>query len=376
MKIAPFKLEEFWTKYEFTAPHILCASDVEGWKQSDIVALADAEMAALWRSLKLGYTEVPGHPLLRQEVAGLYSSLKAEDVVTVAGGEEGIYVALKTLLSPGDHAVIVTPNYQSLLTVSRDCGADITEVPLRQQNQWQLKPHEVEAALRPNTRLIIITNPHNPTGADLDLATLESLVAIARKQGCYIFSDEMYRFAHFQDTAIGPSVADIYERGIALSGMTKPFGLAGLRIGWLASRDSDFMQRATSRKLYTSICNSAPSEILAIIALRAKEVILGKNNALLRENMKVLDAFFQRQSKRVSWVRPQAGTVAVLELLLPMPVDTFAEELVADTGVLIMPASVFDLSGRYFRIGFGRKNLPEVLDRFENYLVSKDNHCP
>lgn len=371
MKIPPFKLEEFWAKYEFTAPYLLCASDVEGWKQSDIVALADVEMAALWHNLQLGYTEVPGHPLLRKEIAGLYSALKSEDLVTVAGGEEGVYVALKTLLSPGDHAVIVTPNYQSLLTISRDCGADVTEVPLRQENQWQLSPQEVQAAIRLNTKLIIVTNPHNPTGADLDLATLESLVKIARKQGCYIFSDEMYRFAHFQDTAIGPSVADLYERGVALSGMTKPFGLAGLRIGWLASRDPDFIRRATSRKLYTSICNSAPSEILAIIALRAKEAVLGKNNALLRENMKELDSFFQRQCKLVSWVRPQAGTVAVVELLLPFPIDSFAEELVEQTGVLIMPASVFDLAGNYFRIGFGRKNLPEVLDRFEKYLVSR-----
>jgi aspartate/methionine/tyrosine aminotransferase len=181
----------------------------------------------------------------------------------------------------------------------------------------------------------------------------------------------VYRYLEVDETLRMPSIADIYEKGISLNVMTKSFGLAGLRIGWLATQDSAFLREVGSYKLYTSICNSAPSEILAIIALRAKEKVLQRNREILLRNLQTLDAFMKRNKEYVSWVRPQCGTMAVMKLLLPISVEDFSEDLVRSEGVLIMPGSVFDLSGNFFRIGFGKKNMPEILKRFETYLQAQ-----
>jgi len=227
---------------------------------------------------------------------------------------------------------------------------------------------EVKRAFRSNTKLLVLNYPHNPTGAVLDKKVLEGIIELARNNGTYIFCDEVYRYLELDETQRMPSIADAYEKGISLNVMTKSFGLAGLRIGWLATRDVNFLEEAGSYKLYTSICNSAPSEILAIMALRAKDQILKRNRSIMLKNLKVLDEFMERNQKSLSWVRPQSGTMALLKLLLPLSVETFTEDMVRTEGVLIMPGSVFDLPGNFFRIGFGKKSMPGILERFESYL--------
>ena len=368
MKISPFKLEEFWKKYEFTAPYLLCCSDAESWKLNEIIELADPESKNLWESLSLGYTESPGLPILREEISRLYSSIHRDQVLTFAGAEEGIYCLMRALVEPGDHVIVIDPCYQSLRTLPESFGADITSVALDPEKQWRLGLEEVEKAFRSDTKLLVLNYPQNPTGALLEKRVFEGLVELARERGTYIFCDEVYRYLEVDDRARLPSIADAYERGIALNVMTKAFGLAGLRIGWLATRDADFLQRVGSYKLYTSICNSAPSEILALIALRAKDKILKRNREIMLANLKILDSFVKRHRDILSWVPPQSGTMAVLKLLLPISIERFAEELVGKMGVLIMPGIVFDLPGNFFRIGFGKKNMPQILERFEHFL--------
>lgn len=368
MKIPDFKLEEFWKKYEFTSPYLLCCSDAEAWTLQELLSMADADSRKLWESLVLNYTESPGHPILREEIARLYPSLKSHEILTFAGAEEGIYCTMRVLVEPGDHVIVIDPCYQSLATLPKSFGGEITAIQLSPENQWNLDFDEVKKAFRPNTKLLVLNYPHNPTGALLKKEVLEELIELAKKNGTYIFCDEVYRYLEVDEDQRMPSIADAYERGISLNVMTKSFGLAGLRIGWLATRDANFLKKAGSYKLYTSICNSAPSEILAIIALRAKEKILKRNRDIVLKNLEILDAFMHRYQKYLSWVRPQSGTMAVLELLLPISVDAFAEDLVQKHGVLIMPGSVFDLPGNFFRIGFGKKNMPEILKRFEVYF--------
>lgn len=371
MKIPPFKLEEFWKKYKFTSPYLLCCSDAETWSLKELLALADSESLKLWESLTLGYTESPGHPLLRKEIADLYTTVNSEQILTFAGAEEGIYCALRVLVEPGDHVITIDPCYQSLATLPETFGAKMTPIQLRPEKQWKLDLEEVQKAFRPNTKLLVLNYPHNPTGALLEKSVLEGLIALARKNGAYIFCDEVYRYLEMDETVRMPSIADAYEKGISLNVMTKSFGLAGLRIGWIATQNAAFLRAVGSYKLYTSICNSAPSEILAIIALRVKEKILKRNREILLENLQILEAFMKRNQRYVSWVRPQSGTMAVLKLLLPISVEDFAEDLVRTTGVLIMPGSVFDLPGNFFRIGFGKKNTPEILKHFETYLQAQ-----
>ncbi len=370
MKIPPFKLEEFWKKYEFNAPYLLCCSDAESWKLNEILELADPESKKLWESLSLGYTESPGLPLLRKEISRLYSSVESDQVLTIAGAEEGIYCSMRTLVEEGDHVIVIDPCYQSLATLPQSLGAEMTRVVLDPKNQWRLDLEKVKAAFRPNTKLLNLNYPHNPTGALLSKKVFEGLVGLARERGAYIFCDEVYRYLEVDEAKRLPSIADVYEKGIALNVMSKAFGLAGLRIGWLATQDVDLLQRVGSYKLYTSICNSAPSEILALMALRAKEKILKRNRKVMLDNLKTLESFMKRHQNILSWVPPQSGTTAVLKLLLPVPIEEFSEELVEKMGVLIMPGNVFDLPGNFFRIGFGKKNMSVALDRFEQFLKS------
>jgi aspartate/methionine/tyrosine aminotransferase len=370
MNIPAFKLEEFWKKYEFIAPYLLCSSDAESWKLNEILELADPESKKLWDSLNLGYTESPGLAILRKEISHLYSYLESDQILTFAGAEEGIYCTMRTLIEPGDHVIVIDPCYQSLATLPESFGADITRIALNPENQWQLDLSEAEAAFRSDTKLLILNFPHNPTGTVLTKKVFEGLIELARERGTYIFCDEVYRYLEIDEANRLPSIADAYEKGITLNVMTKAFGLAGLRIGWLAAQDRDFLHKVGSYKLYTTICNSSTSEILALIALRSKDKILQRNRKVMLDNLKILESFMQRHQDILSWVPPQSGTMAVLKLLLPVPIEKFSEELVEKMGVLIMPGNVFDLPGNFFRIGFGKKNMIEALDRFEQFLKS------
>ncbi len=368
-----FKLEEFWKKYEFSAPYLLCPSDAETWLLKDIVAMADPESKSLWDNLSLGYTESPGLPALRKEISQLYDSLEADHILTTAGAEEGIYCAMHSLIAQGDHVVIVSPSYQSLETLPQVLGAKISFIHLQSANQWKLSFDQIQSVWRTTTKLLILVCPHNPSGTLIEPDVYEKMIALARKTGAYIFCDEVYRFLELDETKRLPAIADGYERGISLNVMTKSFGLPGLRIGWLASRDVDLLQKVNSYKMYTSICNSAPSEILALIALKSKESILKRNREIVLQNVKLLDEFVKRHSDSIRWVRPEGGTIAFLELLLPISIDEFTEQLVEKAGVLIMPGTIFDCPGNFFRVGYGRRNMPDVLNRFEQFLITYEN---
>lgn len=368
-----FKLEEFWKKYEFCSPYLLCPSDAESWLVKDILDMADSEAKRLWDNLSLGYTESPGLPALRTEIAKLYDSLKSEHILTTAGAEEGIYCAMNALISHGDHVVVVSPTYQSLETLPLMIGADVSHIHLQVKDGWKLNFEQVKSVWRENTKLLLLVCPHNPTGILLEKDVYEKIIKLAAKTGSYIFCDEVYRFLEIDPSKRLPAMADGYEKGISLNVMTKSFGLAGLRIGWLSTKDKDVLEKANSHKMYTSICNSAPSEILALIALRAKDKILARNRGIVLKNIQILDEFVQRHSKAIRWTRPESGTIAFLELLLPISIGQFTEELVEKTGVLIIPGDVFDVPGNFFRIGFGRKDMPDVLNRFEQFLITYEN---
>lgn len=368
MQLPTFKLEEFLKKYEFSTPYVLCSSEAEQWSLKEILELADGECRELWDNLILGYTESSGHPLLRQEIAQLYSTIDPDRVVTFAGAEEGIYCALRTLIEPGDHVITLAPCYQSLGSLPAAFGAEVTHIPLRAENGWQLELEALERAFRPETKLLLLNYPHNPTGTLLNREVFERMIKLARSRGAYIFCDEVYRYTEIEESTRLPSIADAYEKGIAINVMTKSFGLAGVRIGWLAAQETLILQKAASYKLYTSICNSGPSEILAIIALRAKEKLLQRNRQIVQENLNQLHAFMQRHQNILAWTPPQSGNITLVELLLPIPIEEFTEQLVEAMGVLIMPGSMFAIPGNFFRVGFGKRSMKIALERFEQFL--------
>jgi aspartate/methionine/tyrosine aminotransferase len=367
MRLHDFALERFFARWEFTAELLLCASDVEGWPMSELLAMADEDGLRRWRDLRLGYTESRGDPALRAEIATLYERVSADDVLVFAGAEEAIFAVHNVLLGPGDHAVVVSPAYQSLAEVARAAGAEVSRVQLLEADGWRLDVAQVRAALRPNTRLILVNEPHNPTGSLSDRTTFDRLVDLAAESGARLVVDEVYRFLEFDPTDRLPAGADALDTSVSIGVMSKSFGLAGLRVGWVATRDRELLARLGAFKDYTTICNSAPSEVLALIALRARDRVLARNRAIVDANMRLLDEFFERWSGVFEWVRPRGGSIGFPRLLADVPVDTFAEALVRDTGVLILPGTLFADTGNRFRIGYGRTNLPDALERFEGY---------
>jgi aspartate/methionine/tyrosine aminotransferase len=371
MRIADFALERFFARWEFAVQHLLCASDVQGMPMAEVLALADDETRGLWESLTLGYTESTGHPLLRHEIAARYEGLTPDDVLVFAGAEEAIFCLANVLLGPGDHAIVTWPGYQSLYEVGRAAGADVTLHELREDAGWALDLELLRTQVTPVTRLIVVNAPHNPTGMLPDRATFDGLVAIAADAGAYLLIDEVYRDLEFDPADRLPAGADALDRGISLGVMSKSFAMAGLRIGWLATRDRDLLSRCAAFKDYTTICSAAPSEVLALIALRAADVVLTRSRSIVAANLDVLDTFFEAWADRFTWVRPRAGSVGFARLTVPgVAIDDWAADLVQAEGVLLLPGSQFGYGGNHFRLGFGRTDLPVALERLEAHAAA------
>ena len=368
MRIADFALERYFARWEFNARYVLGASDVEGYPMAELLALADDESRALWDGLQLGYTESMGHPLLRREIASLYDTVEADEVLTFAGAEEAIFCLMNVLVGPGDHAIVAWPAYQSLYEIAQANGANLTLHELRESNDWRLDLDLLGRQVTPSTRLLVVNLPHNPTGMLADPATFDRLVDIADAAGAYLLIDEVYRGLEFDPSRRLPAGADATPRGISLGVMSKSFALAGLRIGWLATHDRELLGRVGKFKDYTTICSSAPSEILAIVALRARDRVLARSRAIVAANLEHLDGFFDEWPDRFSWVRPTAGSIGFPRLTVPgVRIDDWAAELVDAEGVLLVPGSQFAHPGNHFRIGFGRTNLPEALEHLASF---------
>ena len=367
MRLQDFALERFFARWEFTADLLFCASDVEGWPLRDLLDLADEDGRRRWDDLRLGYTESAGDPSLRTEIARLYEHVEADDVLVFAGAEEAIFALHNVLLGSGDHAVIVRPAYQSLSEVARAAGAEVTRVALHATEGWRLDTAQVKAAIRPNTRLILVNEPHNPTGSLSDRATFDRLVELAAESGARLIVDEVYRFLEFDPADRLPAGADALDTGVSIGAMSKSFGLAGLRIGWVATRDRALLARLAAFKDYTTICSSAPSEVLALIALRARDRVLARNRGIVLANLPLLDAFFSRWAGVFEWVRPRGGSIGFPHLATDVPIERFVEDLVRETGVLLLPGTVFADTENRFRIGFGRTNMPVALERLEAF---------
>jgi aspartate/methionine/tyrosine aminotransferase len=370
MRIAEFALERFFARWEFAARHLLCASDVEAWPMADVIALADDETRAMWDGLRLGYTESTGHPLLRAAIAGLYETIEADDVLVFAGAEEAIFCLANVLPGAGEHAIVGWPGYQSLYEVARAAGASVSLHALREADGWGLDVERIRRAMHPNTKLVIVNAPHNPTGMLPTAAEWQALTDLCQDAGAHLLADEVYRYLEFDESDRLMAGADAFDRGISLGVMSKSFAMPGLRIGWLATRDRDLLARCAAIKDYTTICSSAPSEVLALIALRAKERVLARSREIVLGNLPVLDAFFERWPETFSWVRPRGGSIAFPRFLdKRTTIDRFAAELVETEGVLIAPGSIFGMADGHFRIGFGRTNLPEALAGLESFAA-------
>lgn len=341
------------------------------------MALADEECLRLWDNLSCGYTETQGLPILRKECAKMINEdmcssidkpVSADDILMFAGGEEGIFTTIKTLLSEKDHAIIISPCYQSVKSVT-ETVCSLTLFDLNPHNSWNLDVAKLETLIQPSiTKMIMINFPNNPTGATISRETQQALVNLAKKYDLWIFSDEIYFGV---DRMEEPSycMATMYDKAVSLGGVSKSFGLAGLRIGWICTRHHELMHELAGSKHYLSICNSAPSEILSLIAVRERKTIWKRQKDIITNNLHVLREFLSSHSELFQWCEPVGGCCGFMKVLIPsVDLEELAEVLAQETGLLILPGNNFPCTPEYrgefdsyMRIGFGRRNFPESL---------------
>lgn len=366
------KIERFFGEWESGAELLACASDVDGLTLSELLALADEESLKLWEGLQLGYTETAGHPLLRAEIARQYAAT-GEDGVTVCGGgaAEALFLLAHALLGPGDHAVVVWPAFESLHRIAPALGAEVTPVELDAADGWRLDLDAVRAALRPSTRALFVNFPHNPTGALPTRAEFGALVELAAEAGVTLVSDEVYRHLEFDGQDTLPAACDLDERAVSVGVMSKAYALAGLRVGWMATRNRELLEATRQLKDYTTVCASAPAEILSLMALRAHDRLVARSKKIILANLAHAEAFFGRHAEVFDWQPPRAGMLAFPRLRPPAEVGEFIDGLAREEGVLLLPGSVFDTDDNRFRIGLGRTNLPQALDRMDAYLARR-----
>ena len=366
MDLPPFRLERFFARHEFTAPHHLCASDCETWTAGELLDLEPGASDAL-RRLPLAYTEPAGHPELRGEIAGLYREVAPDDILVFSGGEEAVYALVHACFAPGDRVAVHFPCYQSLHEIARGRGCPVVLWRAREAAGWNLDLEGLRS-LR-DLAGAIVNLPHNPTGYTMGRDPFRALVGEAAERGVRLISDEAYRHAELRDEDRLPAACDLSETAVSLGVVSKSFGLPGLRIGWVATRDRPLLRRLVAFKDYLTICPSAPSELLATIALRHRRTILERNRGILGENLRSLTAFMEDHADRFYWVPPTAGPVAYPGLRAGEGATRFCSEVLGKAGVLLLPGSVFDPDDdRHFRVGFGRSDFIEGLSALQDAL--------
>ncbi len=367
MNLPPFKLERYFAKYEFNTEFLLCSSDCEAMSIADLLAF-EPGAAEKFQQTWLGYTESTGSPALRKEICNLYTTMQPEHILVHTGAGEAIYLFMHAMFNENDHIIVHSPRYQSLSEVARGIGCAVSPWIAREENGWELDAGELRGLLRPATKAIVINTPHNPTGYLMSRADFGVVNKFAQENNLLLFSDEVYRESEYDPAIRLPAACDLGAHAVSLGVTSKTYGLAGLRIGWVATKNKKVYDRMAGLKDYTTICNSAPSEFLAEVAMRHREKLIERNLNIIKNNLKVVDDFFVRHANLFSWVRPQAGSMGFPRLLTG-DIDDFCDNLVKKAGVLLLPGTMYDDSSNHFRLGLGRKNLPQSVERLEKYLI-------
>jgi aspartate/methionine/tyrosine aminotransferase len=369
MKLSPFRIEHYYAKYEFTAKYMLSNSDAQSRSIGELLDLEPTAREAL-EAQWCGYTEAPGAPHLREAIASIYDTVEARDVLVCSCAEEGIFLLYHALLGAGDHTIIETPCYESALELARSTGAEISTWQRRYEEGWAHDLKKLEKLIKPSTKVIYINTPSNPTGLLMPKNIFEAVVNLARDKNILLFCDEVYRELEHDPSTRLPAACDVYEKAVSLGSVSKTYGLPGLRIGWFASRNPKLLDKLLAYKYYTTICNSAPSEFLSALALRHRQTLIKRNLEILHKNLPLLEAFLERHKGMFEWVKPNASPIGFPRFKLSQNVMEFCEEVVRETSVLLLPGSVYD-EPKHLRMGYGRSNMPEALERLEAYLTAK-----
>jgi aspartate/methionine/tyrosine aminotransferase len=362
MNIERFGVEEWMDKYESDAKYNITDTCARPMTLKELFALAGEDREDFVEALfekEQSYGSIYGLASLKEEIAGLYETITPDDILTQHGATGGNQHVLFSLVRPGDRVVAFSPSYQQFCSTPRALGANVTVLKLRRSNGFLPDLDELRKAAARGLRLICINNPNNPTGSLIPEDMMKEIVEIARSSGTYILCDEVYAGVSQHDEDICPSVADLYEKGIATGSMSKAFSLAGLRLGWLATRDKAALSQFRRVRDYDLVSCSLFDESVAALALHHKEKILERNRAILRHNLPVLERWVEGE-KHVSFVKPKAGTMALVYYDLDMPSALFCHRMYHETGAFAVPGDCFEEPSS-FRVGYGHD--AETLER-------------
>lgn len=375
MNLPDFELEVYFETHKAGTSHNLGSSHPHAMKLPELLALATDEQRERFETMSFSAVPAIGHEPLRVAIAKLYGTLTAEQILCFAGAEEGLFTAMQCLLAAQDHCIVITPNYQAAETVPASICA-VTAVPLDSDRDWALDLDRLHDSLRPNTRLVSINFPHNPTGKLITRDELSAIVELCAARGIYLFSDEVYRLLEFDPGKRLPAVADLYDRGLSLNVTSKAYAMPGLRAGWIASKDRAALDRMHRYKHYLSICSSTPGEFLAEIAISNTDRIVAQNLALVLRNLALVARFIAAHGDVLSWRPPDAGCIAFPRYSGPEGAEAMVRQAREDAGIFMLPPSVFRTSFGVthldrFRIGFGQRDAGESLHALTDFLLRR-----
>jgi len=365
MKLPPFTLDRFLDGREH-APYNLAGSVCNQRTVADILALEPNQQDALL-NLPVDYQPYMGRISLREEIAQTYAdNISVDHVMVTVGAQEGLFALFNILLNAGDHVIVQTPCYQLLNQVVTSLGCLVDEWAMDDDVTWDF--NKLESLITDKTRLMIINTPHNPTGHHFSTTQFDTIIELARQHGCYLLSDEVYRYLEHNPDDTLPSAVEVYEKAISVSDMSKTYGLPGTRTAWLVSQDQSLLHDVLKFKDYITITGSAVGQFLAEIAVRNRQTIINENIALLRDNIMYFKEFASRQKERLQVNMPNASTTTFIKFKDETDAEVLALRAFETHDILIAPGSKFGNYPNWARIGFGNRKFKASLNAFEEYL--------
>ncbi len=373
MKIKPFAVEEWMNAWEVGAKYNIAETCVDSISMNELFELTGEDKTEFLNRLcarRLSYGDIEGSPEFRKGVCGLYKTLNIENIVPTHGASGANHHVFYSLISPGDRVVSIMPTYQQLYSIPESYGADVQILHLSKENNYLPDLEKLRRLVTPKTKMICINNPNNPTGALMSEQILREIVEIARSADAWILCDEVYRHLS-QEDGWCPSIVDLYEKGISVSSMSKVFSLAGLRLGWIATHDMSVVKSCLSHRDYNLVSCGVFDEMLAAAALKHRDKLLERSRKIVRENLQILDDWVGSEP-HVSYVKPKAGTTALVYYDLDISSYEFCEEMYKKTGAFVTPGDCFEVP-HSMRIGYayGKQDLIDGLKAISEYIAMK-----
>lgn len=359
MKLEPFKVEKWMNEYEQYSKYDLGNTTVQNLSLDELFELSNVDKTAFLNNLcaqKQGYGNITGNPDLKNGISKLYETVTPDGIIPTIGGAGANHLVFYSLVEPSDSVVSVIPTYQQLYSIPESFGAEVKLLKLKKENNFLPDIDELKSLVSSNTKLICINNPNNPTGALMPAKILEQIVQVAQSVNAFVLSDEVYRGLNLTEEKT-PSVADIYEKGISVCSMSKIFSLAGLRLGWVASKNKKIIENCLSHREYNMISCSITDESLAALALKNADKIIVRNKKIIKECLEILDNWVKNEPD-FNYVKPMAGTTALLYYDFDMTSKELCDRLAKEAGVFLTPGFCFE-EERCFRVGYCKS--PQVL---------------